>query len=163
MRDIYILLVASLVLSIIAYVSWSLLVRKAPPPGALRSGGSKCASVHACGAIDPVSDPDYNMREVVKQSILLEEHLVEKNKRCKDCIAKHFLHIIGLSEEAQCLAGSKLRTFPLMDTNPSFYDALFKKWLSAKDDDANLRTIQDELRVRRKALMEAYFLADDKK
>ncbi len=28
-----------------------------------------------CGAIDPVSDPAYNMRNLIKQTILLEEHL----------------------------------------------------------------------------------------
>ena len=39
-----------------------------------------------------------------KSSILLEEHLANKNKRCRDCITKHFLHIIGLAEEAQMLA-----------------------------------------------------------
>ena len=65
----------------------------------------KC-SVSGCSSIDPVSDPKYNMQQIVKQSILLEEHLANKNKRCRDCITKHFLHIIGLAEEAQMLAYS---------------------------------------------------------
>ena len=62
----------------------------------------------SCGALDPVSDPKYNMQQIVKQSILLEEHLINKNKRCRDCITKHFQHIIGLSEEAQMLATDKI-------------------------------------------------------
>jgi len=52
----------------------------------------------SCGALDPVSDPKYNMQQIVKQSILLEEHLINKNKRCRDCITKHFQHIIRLAE-----------------------------------------------------------------
>ena len=58
-------------------------------------------NVKSCGALDPVSNPAYNMQQIVEQSILLEEHITNKNKRCRDCITKHFLHIIGLAEEAQ--------------------------------------------------------------
>ena len=71
--------------------------------------------VKSCGALDPVSDPKYNMQQIVKQSILLEEHLTNKNKRCRDCITKHFQHIIGLAEEAQMLASSKCSKYPLMN------------------------------------------------
>ena len=38
-----------------------------------------CSS--SCDSIDPVSDPRYNMQQIIKQSILLEEHLTNKNKR----------------------------------------------------------------------------------
>lgn len=38
-----------------------------------------------CGALDPVNDPDYNMRNIAKQSILLEEHLACKCKLCLTC------------------------------------------------------------------------------
>jgi hypothetical protein len=114
--------------------------------------------IHKCGSEDPVSDPDYNMKEISKQSILLEEHLVEKNKRCKDCIAKHFLHIVGLSEEAVCLAGSSVSKYPLMDSNASFYNKLFEQWKKNKDDENNLQLIQDKLRIRRKELVSHYVL-----
>ena len=129
-------------------------------------GGGKCSAASAqaakmCGAEDPVSDPDYNMKEIAKQSILLEEHLVEKNKRCKDCIAKHFLHIIGLAEEAQCLAGSKLAKYPLMGDSPKYYKRLFDRWLKHRDNDAEYRKIDDQLRARRKQLMAVYVLGDD--
>jgi hypothetical protein len=50
-----------------------------------------------------ISDPRYNIREIVKQMILLEQHLLEKNKYCPDCISKHILTIEALAEEAQCL------------------------------------------------------------
>jgi hypothetical protein len=50
-----------------------------------------------------ISDPRYNVREIVKQMILLEQHLLEKDKYCPDCISKHLLTIEALAEEAQCL------------------------------------------------------------
>lgn len=125
---------------------------------AAAEGGASCSKKHKCGAIDPVSDPKYNMKEIAKQSILLEEHLVERKKRCKDCIAKHFLHIIGLAEEGQCLAGSKTKTYPHMDDNPEFYEALFTKWIAAGDNEDKNRFIEDELRKRRKELIEIYVL-----
>lgn len=130
----------------------------ATPTTADAARGASCGTAHKCGAIDPVSDPKYNMKEIAKQSILLEEHLVERKKRCRDCIAKHFLHIIGLSEESQCLAGSKTKTFPHMNDNPEFYEALFTKWIAAGDNEDKNRYIEDELRKRRKELVEIYVL-----
>lgn len=34
-------------------------------------------------------DPRYNLREVAKQWLLLEEHLTDPGKYCRDCIVKH--------------------------------------------------------------------------
>src|SRR6056300_1199981 len=82
-----------------------------------------------CDALDPVSDPKYNMQQIIKQSILLEEHLTNKNKRCRDCITKHFLHIIGLAEEAQMLATDKIHKYPLINECVDLYNRLFNKWL----------------------------------
>ncbi len=45
-------------------------------------------------------DPKHNMREIAKQLILLEDHMAHKNKRCVDCITKHFLMVEALLEEA---------------------------------------------------------------
>jgi len=50
-----------------------------------------------------ISDPRFNVREIVKQMILLEQHLLETAKYCPDCITKHLLTIEALAEEAQCL------------------------------------------------------------
>jgi hypothetical protein len=118
--------------------------------------------LHSCGALDPVSDPEYNMKEIIKQSLMLEEHLVEKNKRCKDCQAKHFLMIIGLSEEALSLAGAKIGSYPLMGENPKFYNEVFEAWLANKDseDDAVFLALADRLRMRRKELVAVYVLGN---
>jgi hypothetical protein len=67
----------------------------------------KCGSVgegcKSCDSLLPVLDPRFNMREICKQSVLLEDHLFQKEKRCHDCIIKHFLTIEGLAEEAVTL------------------------------------------------------------
>ena len=93
--------------------------------------GDKCTTV--CDSLDPVSDPRYNMQQIIKQSILLEEHLTNKNKRCRDCITKHFLHIIGLSEEAQMLATNKIKDYPLVSESVDLYNELFKIWVKNKN------------------------------
>ena len=48
----------------------------------------------------PIMDPGFNLREISKQSILLEDHLFNARKLCNDCCVKHFLTMEGLAEEA---------------------------------------------------------------
>jgi len=50
-----------------------------------------------------ISDPRYNLREIVKQLTLLEQHLLERGKYCPDCISKHLLTIEALADECQNL------------------------------------------------------------
>lgn len=102
-----------------------------------------------CGALDPVMDPRYNMRQIVKQSILLEEHINNEKKRCVDCITKHFLHIIGLAEEAISLDPAT----PCYREVPGVYSAIFDAWQADHEDP----TVPQELRAHRKVLMAEYF------
>lgn len=115
----------------------------------------------SCGALDPVSDPKYNMQQIVKQSILLEEHLINKNKRCRDCITKHFQHIIGLSEEAQMLATDKSSKYPLLNDSVDVYNDLFNNWFKYRYDDIKIYEVADKLRIHRKKLIAIYFFEDD--
>jgi hypothetical protein len=48
----------------------------------------------------PIMDPAFNIREIAKQMILLEDHLFQPRRHCNDCIRKHFLMIEGFAEEA---------------------------------------------------------------
>jgi len=118
-----------------------------------------CSS--SCDSIDPVSDPRYNMQQIIKQSILLEEHLTNKNKRCRDCITKHFLHIIGLAEEAQMLATNKIAKYPLINESVTLYNELFKIWIKNKNlngkDESYILYCTDKLRDHRKQLIVIYF------
>lgn len=50
-----------------------------------------------------INDPRYNMREIVKELCLLEQHLLTKEKYCPDCISKHLLTVEGLAQEGSCL------------------------------------------------------------
>jgi len=115
----------------------------------------------SCDSIDPVSDPRYNMQQIIKQSILLEEHLTNKNKRCRDCITKHFLHIIGLAEEAQMLATNKIDKYPLINESVILYNDLFKLWIKNKNlngkDESYILYCTDKLRDHRKQLIVIYF------
>jgi len=94
------------------------------------------------------------MHQIIKQSILLEEHLSNKNKRCRDCITKHFSHIIGLAEEAVMLACSEVNIYPHMAECPDFYNKLFKIWLN---DTTTSLELCGKLRVMRKKLIAIYF------
>lgn len=51
----------------------------------------------------PIMDPQYNLREVCKQLVLLEDHLFQPAKRCIDCIRKHLLTAEALAEETVTL------------------------------------------------------------
>ena len=119
----------------------------------------KC-DAKSCGALDPVSDPKYNMQQIVKQSILLEEHLTNKNKRCRDCITKHFQHIIGLAEEAQMLATTKCNKYPLLIESVSIYNNLFNEWFNNRNDENKILEISEKLRIHRKKLIAIYFFDD---
>ena len=53
-----------------------------------KSSNNFCSAKSSCTAKDPVNDPKYNMKQVIIQTLLLEEHLADKNKYCKPCIVK---------------------------------------------------------------------------
>jgi len=125
------------------------------------TASSGTCDIKSCGALDPVSNPAYNMQQIVKQSILLEEHITNKNKRCRDCITKHFLHIIGLAEEAQMLATDKCYKFPLIADSVDIYNELFKTWIKNKDNEEINLQVADKLRINRKKLIAIYFFNDN--
>lgn len=116
-------------------------------------------SVKSCGALDPVSDPAYNMKNVIKQSILLEEHLAEDDKYCIDCCIKHFLHIQGLVEEAIWLACKK--EYPLMHESSKFYKEMFNMWLRDRRGTETRENVLSQLRTWRKKLVEIYYAETD--
>ena len=87
--------------------------------------------------------------------------LTNKNKRCRDCITKHFLHIIGLSEEAQMLATNKIQDYPLVSESVDLYNELFKIWIKNKNlngkDESYILFCTNKLRDHRKQLIVLYF------
>ena len=51
----------------------------------------------------PLNSSEFNMREISKQMLLLEDHLTDDEKYCFDCIRKHLLLIEAYSEESLTL------------------------------------------------------------
>ncbi len=48
-------------------------------------------------------DPLFNIREILKQMVLLEDHLTHAYKFCPDCIRKHLLTIEAFGDEGVTL------------------------------------------------------------
>ena len=68
--------------------------------------GASCSidSNHACNSLTgaplhPVNDASYNLKQIIIQMLLLEDHLFHKEKQCTSCIKKHILMIEGLADE----------------------------------------------------------------
>lgn len=119
------------------------------------SGQGTCAK-EFCGAIDDVTNPAYNMKNVIMQSILLEEHLAEDRKYCKQCCAKHILHALALSEEGLMMAGSDEAKYPFMKESIDFYENVYKVWSENRDNDKVRKHLCSKLRDWRKKLMKQY-------
>ena len=123
--------------------------------GVQKASGSSC-SMHTCGALDPVSEPTYNMKELIKQSALLEDHLADERKYCIDCVEKHFMSMMGYAQEALTLAGDDLERYPYMKESLGVYNALYEKWHAHKGDEHVRREVLASLREWRKKLMSIY-------
>lgn len=80
----------------------------------------------------PIMHPLYNLREVCKQSALLEDHLNNERKRCEDCIRKHFLTIEALFEEALSL-DSKQKWADQIEGKADLVRTLQVEWIDGKD------------------------------
>ncbi len=120
------------------------------------SGSKSCSEGgKSCNALLPVMDPMYNMREICKQSILLEDHLFQKEKRCHDCICKHFLTIEALAEEAITL--DKEQKHPEINILPTKVRTITKKYIDNHTSENQPPLTAQELREIRKDLMQKCF------
>ena len=120
-----------------------------------KSCGSSEDGCKSCTDLLPVMDPMYNMREMCKQIILLEDHLFQKEKRCHDCICKHFLTIEALAEEAITL--DKSHKYPELEEIPTKVRAITKKYISNHNDSSQHAVTGQDLRELRKGLMQKCF------
>ena len=80
----------------------------------------------------PIMHPLFNMREVCKQTALLEDHLNNERKRCTDCIRKHFLTIEALLEEAVSL-DNKAKWADLLDGKVELVRECQARWIDGED------------------------------
>lgn len=100
----------------------------------------------------PLNSPLFNLREISKQMILLEDHLSDDEKFCPDCIRKHMLTIEALAEEALMLdeSGKFSRKNQTIARNA-------RRWMTRFSDGVDKRTISQQVRKDRKALVEISF------
>ena len=121
-------------------------------------GAAPSGSCKSCSAIDPVLEPAYNMKNIAMQSVLLEEHLADPRKRCPSCICKHFLHIVGLAQEAVTLAGSRLSEYEYLDGLGNYYNTAFEDWKKNKKCNNNIQSVGERLRKMRNQITKVYVL-----
>lgn len=119
--------------------------------GSCNSGG--CSSGSCGDKLFPILDPLFNLREVSKQLILLEDHLFHPGKRCEDCIKKHCLTIEAFLEEAITLDVQMQYIGIISDTLKTFRQTVrdVLKNMKSMDDHKCVETAQ-KLRLLRKPL-----------
>ena len=103
----------------------------------------------------PVMRPSQNMRDIIKQMLLLEDHLYHAEKRCSDCIRKHFLTIEALAEECTSLC-KPTNILPEARALTSLMRVLHHAWEQQPKNGALMERIASRIRKTRKALMKKY-------
>lgn len=107
----------------------------------------------------PVMRPVLNAREIIKQSLLLEDHLFNDKRYCRDCIAKGFLFLEAFAEEAitlECHGDKRKRCPAALKKLPSIVRALHHAWASNPADKSLASIVAQRLRKLRKQLMKEY-------
>ena len=103
----------------------------------------------------PVLNPEFNFREIVKNSILLEDHLNHPGKQCGDCIMKHMLALESYADELLSLTPrSDLIDYAYLQKLPSVFRGLQEDWYTARRP---LHDISQDLRKIRKKFMTQSF------
>lgn len=99
-----------------------------------------------------LNSAEFNLREIVKNMILLEDHLNDKEKFCVDCIRKHLLTIEAYAEEAMNLEPSG-RFVNECERVSSFAREIIAKF----HDGANVSHLSQRVRSFRKDLVPLVF------
>lgn len=92
--------------------------------------------------------PRFNLREIAKQMILLEDHLTHPYKHCPDCIRKHLLTIEAFAEEAVALD-----TVGIYRHLAGRIAESARHWMEDFSDDRPLPDIGQDVRKMRKNLV----------
>lgn len=110
----------------------------------------KIATQHQARRLS-LHDPLFNLREVAKQLVLLEDHLSHPHKACFDCIRKHLLTIEALAEEATSLDmdGTLLRQEGRVS---EMIAEMARLWMENILDNRPLHEVQSDIRRLRKDL-----------
>lgn len=110
----------------------------------------------------PIMDYRHNLREIVKNSILLEDHIIHPEKRCGDCCTKHFLCLEALAEEAKTLdTDGDMQSDPDLYYLPDFYRNCARDWYhmynNPSTQEKDYTPVVQRLRQFRKKYQQQYF------
>lgn len=101
--------------------------------------------------------PNQNLREIIKQCIMLEDHLVQPEKRCSDCTSKHMLAIEALAEECGTLCDPRDKETSQVAAQVAHHTrVLHHVWAQKQGDPQTCRAVAARLRTMRKHLMTRY-------
>ena len=107
----------------------------------------RLASRHQ-GERESLHSPRFNLREITKHLILLEDHLTHRLKVCPDCIRKHLMTIEALAEEA-----ASLDQLGLFTTATEGIAELARQWMERLADGEEIGAVAQETRALRKRLV----------
>jgi hypothetical protein len=93
-----------------------------------------------------IMDPLFNIRNMIKEMILLEDHLNIPAQYCPDCIVKHLLKCEALAEEAISLDGGENKFLYNLPT-------IVKEWHTAWLKEIEPTIVASYIRKTRKSLM----------
>lgn len=99
----------------------------------------------------PLMSPLFNFREIAKQMLLLEDHLLHPSKHCLDCIRKHLMTIEAFAEEATTLDKRGLYV-----TTSEHLAGVARQWLvrvGDTGDSSGYHDMAQEIRAVRKELV----------
>lgn len=122
---------------------------------------SKCSAANSSGSggcsnnpdLYPVHTASFNLREVIKNMLLLEDHLFHPKKRCVECISKHFLLIEGLAEEAVTLQADDKSVPKAMKLLAEHIRKVHAEYLARHESDSTNVAVAGNIRTVRKYLM----------
>lgn len=100
----------------------------------------------------PINSALFNVREITKQMLLLEDHLTDDEKFCMDCIRKHFLMIEALAEEAIAMEPRSRWTAIASELARNC-----RRWQTSFADGTNKAIISERIRKRRKEMVALVF------
>jgi hypothetical protein len=105
-----------------------------------------------CASRLSLTSPRFNFREIAKQMLLLEDHLLHANKHCPDCIRKHLLTIEAFAEEATSLDGNR----EYGDAGEVLAEGA-RRWMERVADGDDLAAVAQDIRRVRKHIVPHVF------
>jgi hypothetical protein len=95
-----------------------------------------------------IMDALFNLREIAKQLLMVEDHLNHPHKLCPDCLRKHLMTVEALAEEAVSLDGGRLHARGCEKLAEQA-----RHWIMQIADGRDPLEMAQEIRKCRKALM----------